>query len=138
MKTEKMVYNRIRLRASKRGDCILFPNPCGVGWTGGIVHKNPDVVTLCTPRQIQFGLQRGSSDLIGVTAVKITPDMVGETIGVFTAIEVKKSNWKRPGPKNKHHEEQMNFISVIRDHGGIAGFATSADEFEQIIGEVQP
>lgn len=37
----------------------------------------------------KFGLQKGSADLIGLTSVTITPDMIGKDVAVFTSIEVK-------------------------------------------------
>lgn len=73
-----------------------------------------------------------SSDLIGITPITITPEMVGRTLGVFTAIEVKKPDWK-PSLSNKREQGQANFIQWVKSKGGIAGFANSIDSFLAII-----
>lgn len=67
---------------------------------------------------IKFGLCEGSSDLIGITPIKITRDMVGKTVGVFTAIEVKKNVNKS---YDKHRMiTQQQFINFINKNGGFA------------------
>ena len=42
----------------------------------------------------KFGLQKGSADLIGLTSIRITPEMVGKDVAVFTSIEVKTPTGK--------------------------------------------
>lgn len=64
---------------------------------------------------------KGGSDLICVTPVKITADMVGKTVGVFTAIEVKN----KTGRVSVH---QQRFIDHITALGGFAGVARSPEE----------
>lgn len=71
--------------------------------------------------RVKYGLATGSSDVIGLTPVEITPDMVGRTIGVFTAIEVKAG-------RGRSTPEQDAFISMVRERGGIAGVARSVDD----------
>lgn len=67
---------------------------------------------------VRFGLCEGSSDLIGITPITITADMVGKTMGVFTAIEVKKDVKKK---YDKHRmETQQRFIDFVNKKGGIA------------------
>lgn len=76
---------------------------------------------------VKYGVGNpGGSDLIGITPVTITADMVGKRIGVFTAIEVKT-------PKGRSTEDQRNFIRVIRALGGYAGVARSVDDALSII-----
>ena len=70
---------------------------------------------------IRFGLCVGSSDLVGITPVTITQDMVGKTVGVFTAVEVKT-------PKGRTSPEQDRFLEAVRNAGGIAGVARSPTE----------
>lgn len=72
-----------------------------------------------------------SSDLIGITPITITQEMVGQKIGVFTAIEVKKENWKFKGDEREN--AQLNFITWIKSLGGRAGFASSIDDMKFII-----
>lgn len=75
-----------------------------------------------TGRVIRYGVGNpGGSDLIGWTPVTITPDMVGRTVAVFTAVEVKT-------PKGKPTEAQINFLHQVKQSGGIAGIARSADD----------
>lgn len=75
-----------------------------------------------------------SSDLIGITTITITPEMVGRKIGVFTAVECKAPGWK-PTLKEKSRESaQLAYIEWVRMRGGLAGFASSIEEFKAIIG----
>jgi hypothetical protein len=84
-------------------------------------------------RCIRTGLCKGSSDLIGYTKKTITPDMVGKQIAIFTAIEVKKPEWKENKKLDRHELEQKRFIDDVEESGGIAGFANSVDKFIEIV-----
>ena len=46
-------------------------------------------VTLANARVLHAGLVKGGSDLVGWSPLVITPDMVGKTVAMFTAVEVK-------------------------------------------------
>lgn len=66
-------------------------------------------------RYISTGLGgNGGADLVGIRAVKITPGMVGKTIGQFVALEVKTD-------KGKVSPEQYTFVCVIKSLGGMSG-----------------
>lgn len=87
-------------------------------------------------RLIRFGLgneseklndRLKSSDLIGWTPRLVTPDMVGEVIAQFMAIEVKETGWKMAGPTAegeaaKRERAQLRFINMLRNEGGVGGF----------------
>jgi len=134
MNTEKQIYQKIRIQSVKH-KCILFPNPNGNAYTGKPTTVSPAEITLQNYRRIKFGLIKGASDLIGLTEKVITKDMVGSTVAIFTAIEVKKEGWTVP-KNNKHYEEQKNFIDQVVSRGGIAGFSSSVEEFENIMGKL--
>ena len=108
---EGAVQNRIRLALS-RGATRLFRN-------------NTGALKDATGRLVHFGLCKGSSDLIGWKTVTITPEMVGQEIAVFCALEIKD--------KGKATVLQRHFISVVHDAGGISGVARSVDEAERIL-----
>jgi len=75
---------------------------------------------------VQYGLCVGSSDLIGWHSVTITPDMVGQTIARFLAIETKM-------PGKRMTPEQQNFIEAVKRSGGIAGVAFSVEDACQLL-----
>ena len=77
-----------------------------------------------------------SSDLIGFTRIVVTPDMVGRTVAIFTAVEVKASDWADGKKFNAREEAQATFIDWIRKAGGFAGFANSIESFKRIIGVI--
>lgn len=93
-----------------------------------ILHRNN--VGACESadgRYIQYGVGIGipgqrPSDFIGFTRVTITPDMVGKTVAIFTAVEAKKEGWGKP--TNKREREQKAFIDSVNREGGIAYFST--------------
>jgi hypothetical protein len=73
-----------------------------------------------------------SSDLIGITPVMITPDMVGQVIGVFTAIETKPTDW-RLIPSDDRGLAQKKFHDIVKKAGGFAGFASTIEQFRKIV-----
>ena len=74
---------------------------------------------------------RKSSDLICVLPVKITPAMVGHTIGVFLAVEVKREGWNYTGTPEER--AQQNFLDIINSTGGIGFFSQSVLDFKNAI-----
>ena len=68
----------------------------------------------------------GGSDLIGYRRVTVTPEMVGQDVAVFAAVEVKTA-------RGRVKAEQQRFVDHIRSAGGIAGIARSVDEAMNIL-----
>jgi len=114
MKSEAQVVEDIR-RATMVLDVLLWKNPVGY-WPEKHLH---------------YGLDKGSSDLIGIQRMLITPDMVGQYVGVFVAAEVKKEEWRPSMDTPKHHSEQSNFIAQVKSMGGKGGFYQSAEQFKK-------
>lgn len=80
-----------------------------------------------TGRWVQFGIfSPGGADLIGWKSVCVTQSMVGKTIAVFLAVEVK-------APGGRRSPEQENFIRIVTSQGGLAGFAESVSDAERIV-----
>jgi hypothetical protein len=126
--SEAGVAQRCRLKA---------PHNSGILWRNN-VGELPD--RCGTP--VRFGLANDSkkvnkvtksSDLIGLTSV----EWHGRTFGVFTAIETKAPKWIFGKNKSSAEREQaqLNYINIVRSFGGIAGFATSAEDYTKNITE---
>lgn len=118
-KSESVVQAEIRQQAGQLG-IYLFRN-------------NNGACTDQTGRVIRYGLGNDSavmnkrlksSDLIG-----ILPN------GKFLAVECKHSEWKWP-KSMKHNNRltaQLAWINLIKHQGGVAGFATGVDDFNQLV-----
>lgn len=104
----------------------LFRNNTGTGWQGTRMPSPAGLVILKDARPLNAGLCVGSSDLIGWTTIKITPDMVGREVAIFTAVEVKAL-------RGRATADQVNFIDQVRKAGGLAGVARSPEEARKII-----
>jgi hypothetical protein len=74
---------------------------------------------------VRYGLCPGSSDLIGYRTIVITPDMVGQRIALFAAVEVKD----RAAPT----DQQQAFLQLIEQAGGLAGVARSVPDALSIL-----
>ena len=111
---ETKIQQQIRLGLGTRPDLRLFRNQVG---------QLPDPRT---GRPVQFGLAKGSADLVGWKTVTVTPDMLGQQIAVFTSIEVKTPNGRLSGP-------QRNWLHTVQTAGGIAGVARSPEDAALII-----
>ncbi len=106
---------RVRLYEAGKGN-ILWRN--NVGATQNVQG-----------RWIRYGLANDSAkvnarfksaDLIGITQVRVTPEMVGHIIGVFTAYEIKRSGWRyTETPRNQAY---LRFLELVLGKGGIARF----------------
>jgi len=123
MTSEAKVQTQLRLAAAKRGASLWRNN------SGACLDQ--------TGRMIRYGLGNDSkklntvwksSDLIGITPITVTPDMVGTVLGVFTAVEVKGSKWEYSGTDRE--VGQLNFLTDVQKQGGISMFASSVAQYE--------
>lgn len=113
MKSETTLQNEIRLALGRRANVRMFRNNVGL-------FKTQD------GRNVQTGLCVGSSDLIGFQSVTITPEMVGQKIAIFTAIEIKTE-------KGKVSPQQDKFIEMVARFGGIGAIVRSIDEAMEVL-----
>lgn len=104
---EQAIMQRVQLAASRLG-WRLFRNNVGV---------LPDRRGV----PVRYGLCPGSADLVGWRSVTITPDMVGQTLAQFTAVEVK-------GPTGRLTPEQAAWLQAVDQAGGLTVVARSADD----------
>ncbi len=112
MASEQTIQQSIRLACS-RGPVRLWRNN-----VGRLLDQQG--------RPVTFGLCPGSADLVGYSTVTITPDMVGQTVAVFTAVEVK-------APTGRPTPQQTAWLEHIRAAGGRAGIARSVEDAQRIV-----
>lgn len=125
MLNESQLQKQVLVSCS--GDGVrLWHNPSGSAYRGKVTRHGTGVI-ISHASLIKFGLCTGSSDLIGFKTIEITPDLVGQKIAVFAAIELKR---EKGGVVS---QEQKNFIEMILEHGGIAGIAKSIEEVKSLL-----
>lgn len=122
--TESALYPQI-MQAFSRGPTRVFRQNAGTAWQGKIIEQSTSRLVLAYPRAIRLG-SPGMADLGGLTSVVITPDMVGQLIGVDVQIECKFGTGRLTA-------EQAAYIQMIRTLGGRAGIARSVEDAERII-----
>ena len=83
---ETNIMNKIMLAMSKKG-YLIWRNQVGL-------FKTLD------GRTVNIGI-KGSSDLMAVKPTIITPEMVGQTLAVFVAVEVKTATGRQSEPQKK-------------------------------------
>lgn len=111
--THQDLQKTIQIEASKSRKTTLFTNRVAKAWVGQLRSYINGRLELLNARPMEAGFGVGSSDLIGVTRVTVTPEMVGKTVAVFTAVEVKVG-------KDKLSKEQLEFLALVQGWGGIA------------------
>jgi len=111
---ETIIQQHIRLALGREPGLRLFRNNTG---------SLPDPRT---KRPVQFGLCKGSADLIGWKQLTITPDMVGQKVAVFASIEVKT-------PTGRVRPEQQQWLDAVQAAGGVAGIARSVEDAQRIL-----
>ena len=109
---------------------------------GGVVWRNNvGVLPGANGQPVRYGLANESSkqnkitkssDLIGIIPIVVTADMVGKKLGVFIAVETKKSSWKF-SEKDKRAVAQLNYINFINQSGGVGCFASDSELLKQFL-----
>ena len=89
----------------------LFKINAGEGWNGKVIRRTADSILIKNPRLIKAA-PKGWPDLTGWTSIVITPDMVGDTIAVFTAEEIK-------GGRDRLSPIQKKFKALLVRMGAI-------------------
>ena len=140
---ETKVVVRVMKEASKAGNRLLrnsrgqFYTLDGVRALIDAAKKlDLDGILACIKklRQVRAGLEaEGASDLIGITPITITPEMVGMTVGVFTAAEVKKDGWTKP--TDEREKQQLAFINNVNRLGGIGFFIAGHEKYDEKMSE---
>ena len=125
MPTERDIQNRILVALSRCGATVFRQNT-GMGWVGTVVHKGKYRLILEDYRPLHAGLCKGSSDIIGWRPLIITPEMVGQRVAVFVAVEVKSA-------AGRATQAQKNFIRVVKEDGGLADVARSIEQAVEIV-----
>ena len=112
--SETKLQQEIRLALGTIPSLRLFRNQVG---------QLPDPRT---GRCVQFGLAKGSSDLVGFKTIKITPEMIGQEVAQFVSIEIKTE-------RGKLTEVQENWLQKVKSSGGIVGVARTVKDALQIL-----
>lgn len=107
MKSERALQTEIRLGCGQLPNARLWRNQVGVAKHEG--------------RVVRYGLAVGSSDLIGIRAVTITPAHVGRVLGQFAAVEIKTDS-------GRLSTEQILWAECVSRWGGLAVTVRSLDE----------
>lgn len=129
---EHDIQTQIQIDISERNIGRAFRINVGAGWTGNkIIWNSNGSITIKDPRPFStFGAQTksltGFSDLLVITPIIITPEMVGQQFARAGFIEVKKLTG-RPS------KDQLNFIDQMQKLGARAGVARSMEDVIQIL-----
>ena len=127
MKSEAVVQTEVMLELSKRG---------ARGWknTSGVFRTEDGRTIRAGLGNISTRVNKvmKSSDIIAACPVTITPDMVGKTVAVFSAIECKKENHVI-NLNNPHMKAQENFLTLVRGLGGFGGFLSDVNQLDDIL-----
>lgn len=126
---ETKAKEAVLLRTGQYG-ARMFKNNSGVAYTDG---GRPVFFGLGNEGKKKTGDLRSPDD-VGWTPVTITPEMVGKTVAVFTAIDSKKAGFVVKNHYNENSREygQNKFFQLVIKAGGIAGFACNAQQVDDI------
>ena len=114
----RTVQNPAVLAVGARRDVLVWRQQAGLYRA----YDNPD-------RIVRVGLA-GMSDAGMIVAMKITPDLVGKTVGVAVQPEFKTS-------QGKQRAEQLCWQRAVEQRGGVYAIVRSADEMLELVDRVQ-
>ena len=123
---------RLLMKEATRLGARLFRQQVGMGWIGKasrieqtkMIAVNPGDVVIKKARPFHSGFP-GWSDLGGWSPLVVTPEMVGQTIAVYTAAEIKV--------QSAVSTEQRAFLDAVRKAGGRAGVVRNIEDLSLIL-----
>jgi hypothetical protein len=121
---ESDLYPAIMAECS-RGGTRVFRQQSGLSWQGTVIERTQQRLILANPRAIRSGVP-GMADLGGFTTITVTPDLVGETLAIYLAIEAKAA-------RGRLTDEQADFLKLVLRCGGRAGVARSVEDACRIV-----
>ncbi len=110
--SEHEIQQRIRLACGRRAVRLWRNN------TGALVDQQGHFV--------RFGLCKGSSDLIGLRSLEITPELVGQRLAQFVALEIKTGS-------GTVSPEQRAFLRLVQELGGVAAVCRSIEQAQAVL-----
>lgn len=113
IRSEGHLQSVLRLEAARK-HVYLFRNNVGAGKMakGGFVRWG-----LCND-SLSVNDRYKSADLIGIERIPITADMVGQHVGRFLSVEVKRTTWGYTG--SPEEQAQQRWAALINSQGGRA------------------
>lgn len=120
--SETTILHRVHEAAARLG-WTLWRNNVGRGWVGRAYKWIGRDLLVMDARPVDFGLCKGSADLIGIKPVTITQDMVGKVVGVFAGVEVKT-------PSGRLSPEQERWLEFVSRAGGAVVVTRNQGEIE--------
>lgn len=129
---ESTVLKDVQVHHTNMGGRV-FRNNVALAWAGNLIKPmvrqtmiiEPGDVVLRNARPLHAGLCEGSSDLIGWTPILITPEMIGRTMAIFTAWEIKQMIQGA-----KVTLKQKSFIEAVTLAGGLGAVVRSEQDIE--------
>jgi hypothetical protein len=115
MQTETDVQNLCRLRAQELGAVLWRNNVGAIKDARGI--------------PVRFGL---ANDSAKVNEVLKSSDLIGIHMGRFLAVECKEPGWVYSAMRS-HDAAQHSFLRLVRQYGGLSGYATHPDDVNAIL-----
>ena len=134
-KSESAVDAEVQLEAGRHAVQLLRNN------SGVAREVNPETGR---KRIIRYGLdntskahneQFKSPDYVGTLPLIITPDMVGQLIGVPIYLELKREGWQYKGVGRE--VAQKRFLDRQALFGAVCGFSSSVAEFKAVLAPFQ-
>lgn len=117
MRTEAVIQAEVRKRAGELGIHLFRNNVGACQDTNG--------------RIIRYGL---ANDSAAMSERIKSSDLIGWLPGGrFVAVECKREGWTLPARPSKREEAQLRFIEMVKTAGGVAGFASSVQDFDNLV-----
>lgn len=125
--SEHDTQNLIRIGISENNLGTCFRVNVGQAYVGDKIIKNPDrSIKIINPRMFNTGLPKGFSDLLVITPIIITPEMINQQFARAGFLEIKTVT-------GRPTKDQLNFIEQMKKLGARAGVARSIEDVIQIL-----